>query len=184
MNEHSSRSHSILQLFVEQRSLGDGHGNGTLIQSKLNLVDLAGSERWGVHHMEQREGNEERERIGEMTYINQSLSTLATVIAALSSKVYRSHIPYRDSKLTHLLQDSLGGNCKVRLLQNSHPQRWVPSGADICVRCSFTQQSGRGREALSPACRPPTRCYALPMERYTCCRRFSVEGSHAHLTST
>lgn len=57
---------------------------------------------------------DERERIGEMTSINQSLSTLATVIAALSSKVYRSHIPYRDSKLTHLLQDSLGGNCKVR----------------------------------------------------------------------
>ena len=111
MNEHSSRSHSILQLNVEQRSMGGGGGGGgSLTRSKLNLVDLAGSERWSAHHHEVTGGamTDERERIGEMTSINQSLSTLATVIAALSLKD-RAHVPYRDSKLTHLLQVCVRG---------------------------------------------------------------------------
>jgi hypothetical protein len=95
MNEHSSRSHTIIQLRVEQRTAGGGpggQGHGALVTAKLNLVDLAGSERW--RDPEAMEG----ERLSEMTSINTSLSALASVIAALTDK-RRTHVPYRDSKV-------------------------------------------------------------------------------------
>ncbi|KAA6429073.1 MAG: Kinesin motor domain containing [Trebouxia sp. A1-2] len=108
MNQHSSRSHTILQVVVEQRL------RGSMLRSKLNFVDLAGSERWS----ERVEMSEVR--VNEMTSINQSLSTLITVVASLTEEG-RSHIPYRDSKLTHLLQDSLGGNCNTTIIATISP---------------------------------------------------------------
>jgi kinesin family protein 3/17 len=123
MNEHSSRSHTILQLRVEQRTAGGGGGgadvgaegeHGALVTAKLNLVDLAGSERW--RDPDAMEG----ERLSEMTSINTSLSALASVIAALTDK-RRTHVPYRDSKLTHLLADSLGGNCRTTVIATVSP---------------------------------------------------------------
>ena len=110
MNEHSSRSHTVLQVAVEQRAIaGKGSGNPMVAtRSKLNLVDLAGSEKWRTHQL----AKFSEQRIAELTSINQSLSTLGNCIRALLQPG-RSHVPYRDSKLTRLLQDSLGGNTRT-----------------------------------------------------------------------
>ena len=81
---------------------------------KLNLVDLAGSERVRVT---QATG----QRLEESKKINQSLSALGNVIAALTDAKSRPHIPYRDSKLTRILEDSLGGNCKTTMMAMISP---------------------------------------------------------------
>ncbi|KAI9994843.1 hypothetical protein PInf_011681 [Phytophthora infestans] len=112
MNQVSSRSHSVFQLLLEQR-----RKDGTFLKSKFNLVDLAGSEKWNT-------GAEMREHhISEMTNINLSLHTLGRCIASLSSKSTggSAHVPYRDSKLTRLLQDSLGGNTKTKIIATLSP---------------------------------------------------------------
>jgi len=94
MNINSSRSHAILQISLEQWP-NNGEG-GKVIKSKLNFVDLAGSERWNTKL------DMQAERISELTSINSSLSALGAVVAALSEG--KAHVPYRSSKLTHLLQ--------------------------------------------------------------------------------
>eukprot|EP01132_Coremiostelium_polycephalum_P002820 gene2820-3505_t len=107
MNQRSSRSHSILILSIEQKS-----SDGSLKRGKLNLVDLAGSERvvkTGAEGMVLEEAKK----------INQSLSLLGNCIHALTEG--KSHIPFRDSKLTRLLQDSLGGNTKTTLMVTCSP---------------------------------------------------------------
>ena len=82
---------------------------------KLNLVDLAGSERINVTGAVGK-------RLGECKKINMSLSALGNVIAALTDpNKARMHIPYRDSKLTRLLEDSLGGNCKTTMMAMISP---------------------------------------------------------------
>ncbi len=100
MNAVSSRSHSVLTFFIEQTEAGDTNGF-SLRQSKLHMVDLAGSERAGSTGAEGK-------RLVEGAKINQSLSSLGNVINALAMN--KPYVPYRDSKLTRLLQDSLGGN--------------------------------------------------------------------------
>ncbi|KAF7232661.1 hypothetical protein EG68_08401 [Paragonimus skrjabini miyazakii] len=112
MNEHSSRSHAIFILTIECCKLG-ADGENHIRVGKLNLVDLAGSERQSKTHSE-------GERLKEATKINLSLSTLGNVISALVDGK-SSHIPYRDSKLTRLLQDSLGGNAKTVMVANIGP---------------------------------------------------------------
>ena len=81
---------------------------------KLNLVDLAGSERVGV-------SGATGQRLEESKKINRSLSALGNVIAALTDPHGRQHIPYRDSKLTRILEDSLGGNCKTTMMAMASP---------------------------------------------------------------
>ncbi|GMS95386.1 hypothetical protein PENTCL1PPCAC_17561, partial [Pristionchus entomophagus] len=100
MNKDSSRSHSIFTVYVEAMN-----AEGTIRMGKLNLVDLAGSER-------QSKTGATGDRFKEATKINLSLSALGNVISALVDGKSK-HIPYRDSKLTRLLQDSLGGNTKT-----------------------------------------------------------------------
>jgi len=112
MNEHSSRSHAIFMITVESSELGADDKNHIRV-GKLNLVDLAGSER-------QNKTGSTGERLKEATKINLSLSALANVISALVDGK-SSHIPYRDSKLTRLLQDSLGGNAKTIMVANIGP---------------------------------------------------------------
>mmetsp|Transcript_4170 Transcript_4170/g.10011 ORF Transcript_4170/g.10011 Transcript_4170/m.10011 type:complete len:439 (+) Transcript_4170:192-1508(+) len=112
MNEHSSRSHSVVTLRVEAWEEGDAD-KLTATSAKLHLIDLAGSER-------QKGTGATGERLKEGASINVSLSALGNVISALSEKKTR-HVPYRDSKLTRLLQDSLGGNSVTVMLCNASP---------------------------------------------------------------
>uniref|UniRef100_A0A183BMA1 Kinesin motor domain-containing protein n=1 Tax=Globodera pallida TaxID=36090 RepID=A0A183BMA1_GLOPA len=112
MNEHSSRSHAIFVITVEC-SETDQDGQTHIRVGRLNLVDLAGSER-------QSKTGSEGQRFREATRINLSLSALGNVISALSDQS-SAHIPYRDSKLTRLLQDSLGGNSKTVMIANIGP---------------------------------------------------------------
>lgn len=111
MNADSSRSHSIFTVRVETSQEVDG--DTRIRGSKLNLVDLAGSERQG-------KTGATGERLKEATKINLSLSALGNVISALVDAKSK-HIPYRDSKLTRLLQDSLGGNTKTLMVAAISP---------------------------------------------------------------
>ena len=122
MNDVSSRSHAVFIIIVEQMTK---HAEGKKAQKgkqmykeikvgKLNLVDLAGSERVSVT-------GATGQRLEESKKINLSLSCLGNVIQALTDAKKRSHIPYRNSKLTRLLEDSLGGNCKTTMMAMISP---------------------------------------------------------------
>ncbi|RLN95008.1 hypothetical protein BBJ28_00020618 [Nothophytophthora sp. Chile5] len=111
MNSESSRSHSVFIITIEQRNTV----TGSLKSGKLFLVDLAGSEKVGKTHAQ-------GQTLKEAQHINKSLSALGSVMNALTSGHANTHIPYRDSKLTRLLQDSLGGNSETTLL--------------VCASCS------------------------------------------------
>merc|ERR1719230_1221935 len=107
MNNESSRSHSIFTITIETAETGVDSKEHIRV-GKMNMVDLAGSER-------QSKTGASGETLKEVTKINMSLSALGNVISALvDSKT--SFIPYRDSKLTRLLQDSLGGNTKTVMI--------------------------------------------------------------------
>lgn len=103
----SSRSHTIFTMTVESSPRGDGYTDDDVTLSQLNLIDLAGSEssKTETTGLRRKEGS----------YINKSLLTLGTVIAKLSDGK-ASHIPYRDSKLTRLLQSSLSGHGRISLI--------------------------------------------------------------------
>ncbi|XP_016431232.1 kinesin-like protein KIFC3 [Sinocyclocheilus rhinocerous] len=108
LNEHSSRSHALLIVTVAGFNSSTGHRTS----GKLNLVDLAGSERITKSGAE---GN----RLREAQCINKSLSALGDVINALRSK--HSHVPFRNSRLTYLLQDSLSGDSKTLMMVQVSP---------------------------------------------------------------
>eukprot|EP00037_Helgoeca_nana_P037025 m.14200 g.14200 ORF g.14200 m.14200 type:complete len:1137 (+) comp8308_c0_seq1:328-3738(+) len=108
MNSVSSRSHLLLQLQIEGR---DKIG-GQVTNGKLTMVDLAGSERISKTAAT-------GQRLVEAAAINKSLSALGQVFTAL--RVGQSHVPYRNSKLTHILEDSLGGNAKTCVFINVSP---------------------------------------------------------------
>ena len=144
MNEISSRSHAVFIIIAEQSETTYVDSSGAelapekfheLVKSsktqadlaalesnvrqsfkvgKLNLVDLAGSERV-------RLSGATGQRLEESKKINQSLAALGNVIAALTDRKGRQHIPYRDSKLTRILEDSLGGNCKTTMMAMVSP---------------------------------------------------------------
>ncbi|CAL8394953.1 unnamed protein product [Gadus morhua 'NCC'] len=113
MNERSSRSHTIFRMILESREKSDpasgDNSEGAIIVSHLNLVDLAGSERAS-------QTGAEGARFKEGCNINRSLFTLAQVIKKLSDESQRGFTNYRDSKLTRILQNSLGGNAKTVII--------------------------------------------------------------------
>ncbi|XP_060923547.1 kinesin-like protein KIFC3 isoform X1 [Limanda limanda] len=108
LNEHSSRSHALLIITV----CGFNAATGNRTQGKLNLVDLAGSERIG-------KSGAEGSRLREAQCINKSLSALGDVINALRSR--HAHVPFRNSRLTYLLQDSLSGDSKTLMMVQVSP---------------------------------------------------------------
>ncbi|XP_047466194.1 kinesin-like protein KIF3B [Mugil cephalus] len=112
MNERSSRSHAIFLVTVECSEVGPD-GEDHIRVGKLNMVDLAGSER-------QSKTGAKGKRLKEAAKINLSLSALGNVISALVDGK-STHVPYRDSKLTRLLQDSLGGNAKTVMIATVGP---------------------------------------------------------------
>ena len=112
MNAQSSRSHTVFSILVHIKE-NNNDGEEMLKIGKLNLVDLAGSENIS------KAGNEKGIRIRESVNINQSLLTLGRVITALVERT--PHIPYRESKLTRLLQESLGGRTKTSIIATVSP---------------------------------------------------------------
>ena len=109
-NEHSSRSHYVFRMAIKGR-------NGTTnesIDGELNLIDLAGSERT-------KESGVTGAAMTEANAINKSLSSLGDVISAMGSRSKGSHIPYRNSKLTHMLQNALSGSAKTLMFVNVNP---------------------------------------------------------------
>ncbi|XP_068640825.1 kinesin-like protein KIN-7F isoform X2 [Aristolochia californica] len=116
LNETSSRSHQILRLTIESSAREFlGKDNSSTLSASVNFVDLAGSERAS---QAQSAGT----RLKEGCHINRSLLTLGTVIRKLS-KGRNTHIPYRDSKLTRILQPSLGGNARTAIICTMSPAR-------------------------------------------------------------
>lgn len=112
LNKSSTRSHCVYTLHVECRSRVES--SEKVVHSKLNLVDLAGSERT-------KKTGSEGLTLTEANFINKSLSYMEQVVIALSEK-NRDHIPYRQSKLTYMLKDSLGGNSKTVMIANIWPE--------------------------------------------------------------
>ncbi|KAF5746715.1 kinesin-4-like [Tripterygium wilfordii] len=109
MNDRSSRSHSCLTVHVQGKDLT----SGTVLRGCMHLVDLAGSERVDKSEVT-------GDRLKEAQHINKSLSALGDVISSLAQK--NSHVPYRNSKLTQLLQDSLGGQAKTLMFVHISPE--------------------------------------------------------------
>jgi len=129
MNDVSSRSHAVLTLYLERAVNGAG---GEAVVTKLHLIDLAGSERLS------RSGAE-GEQLKEAQHINKSLSALGDIVQALQKK--DKHVPYRNSKLTFLLQDSLGGRAKALMIVNASPT--PASAAETLNSLSFAERANR-----------------------------------------
>ena len=117
MNKESSRSHTVFSIYITNKTVSSTTGKTVIKKSVFHLIDLAGSER-------QKSTQCVGERIKEAGMINKSLMQLSHVIKNLSeinTKNKNLHIHYRDSKLTHLLKDSLGGNAKTCIIANISP---------------------------------------------------------------
>lgn len=104
MNELSSRSHSIFTIYVTQKVSSTEY-----ISSTLSLIDLAGSERI-------KKSNSADLRLDEAKFINSSLSSLGNVISALAENNSDKFVPYRSSKLTRILKDSLTGRSRISVI--------------------------------------------------------------------
>lgn len=132
MNSESSRSHSVLTCTIESCWEKDSRTHFRF--GRLNLVDLAGSER-------QKSSGAEGDRLKEAANINKSLSTLGLVIMSLVDLAHgkHRHVPYRDSRLTFLLQDSLGGNSKTTIIANVSPS--ICSANETLSTLKFAQRA-------------------------------------------
>ena len=143
MNQESSRSHSIFVITVTQKNLETGSAKS----GQLFLVDLAGSEKVG-------KTGASGQTLEEAKKINKSLSALGMVINALTDGK-SSHIPYRDSKLTRILQESLGGNSRTTLIINCSPSSYndaeTISTLRFGVRAKAIKNKAKVNAELSPA---------------------------------
>ncbi|KZS99240.1 kinesin-domain-containing protein [Sistotremastrum niveocremeum HHB9708] len=143
MNAESSRSHSIFLITIQQRNID----SGALRTGNLYLVDLAGSEKVG-------KTGASGQTLEEAKKINKSLSALGMVINALTDGK-SSHIPYRDSKLTRILQESLGGNSRTTLIINCSPSSYneaeTLSTLRFGMRAKSIKNTARINAELSPA---------------------------------
>lgn len=130
MNQQSSRSHTIFKIVCESRlrddALSEASDPGGVLVGQLSLVDLAGSESV-------RFTNATGETLDEARKINLSLSVLSRVISSLASKSENSHVSYRDSKLTRILQSSLDGNARTAVIA------CVTPSSSFCVSGRFVR---------------------------------------------
>uniref|UniRef100_A0A914PY07 Kinesin-like protein n=1 Tax=Panagrolaimus davidi TaxID=227884 RepID=A0A914PY07_9BILA len=144
MNRESSRSHAVFMLtLITERT------DGAVVNSRssrLNLVDLAGSERQGQTH-------NTGEQLKEAGSINNSLSILARIIRTVSTSKEGTYVGYRDSLLTHLLRDSLGGNAKTTVIVNIHPNAEfigdTGSTLTFAVNCKKVKNTAHVNVAIS-----------------------------------
>jgi kinesin family member 5 len=143
MNQESSRSHSIFVITITQKNMD----TGTAKSGQLFLVDLAGSEKVG-------KTGASGQTLEEAKKINKSLSALGMVINALTDGK-STHIPYRDSKLTRILQESLGGNSRTTLIINCSPSSYndaeTVSTLRFGVRAKAIKNKAKVNVELSPA---------------------------------
>ncbi|OAA62511.1 kinesin heavy chain [Niveomyces insectorum RCEF 264] len=143
MNQESSRSHSIFVITVTQKNVETGSAKS----GQLFLVDLAGSEKVG-------KTGASGQTLEEAKKINKSLSALGMVINALTDGK-SSHIPYRDSKLTRILQESLGGNSRTTLIINCSPSSYndaeTLSTLRFGMRAKSIKNKAKVNAELSPA---------------------------------
>ena len=137
LNDVSSRSHAVFSLTVTRT---DYH-QATI--GKLNIVDLAGSERV-------RLTGASGQRLEEGKKINQSLSALGNVVSALVED--KSHIPFRDSKLTRILEDSLGGNCKTVLLVTISPANECFAESLSTLKFASRARGLKARPSINSTC--------------------------------
>ncbi|KAG7244815.1 hypothetical protein INR49_029834, partial [Caranx melampygus] len=135
MNEHSSRSHSIFLINIKQENVETEQK----LSGKLYLVDLAGSEKVS-------KTGAEGAVLDEAKNINRSLSALGNVISALAEGT-KSHVPYRDSKMTRILQDSLGGNCRTTMFICCSPSSY--NDAETKSTLMFGQRAKTIRNTVS-----------------------------------
>uniref|UniRef100_A0A4W6EBX5 Kinesin-like protein n=1 Tax=Lates calcarifer TaxID=8187 RepID=A0A4W6EBX5_LATCA len=135
MNEHSSRSHSIFLINIKQEHVETEQK----LSGKLYLVDLAGSEKVS-------KTGAEGAVLDEAKNINKSLSALGNVISALAEGT-KSHVPYRDSKMTRILQDSLGGNCRTTMFICCSPSSY--NDAETKSTLMFGQRAKTIRNTVS-----------------------------------
>ena len=114
LNKASTRSHCIFTISIEMKSKVES--SEKVLTSKLNFVDLAGSERV-------KETGSSGLALKEAAYINKSLTFLEQVVVALTDKTKRKeYVPYRQSKLTHILKDAIGGNCRTIMIATIWPE--------------------------------------------------------------
>ncbi|KAI1373657.1 kinesin-domain-containing protein [Hypoxylon crocopeplum] len=143
MNQESSRSHSIFVITISQKNLE----TGSMKSGQLFLVDLAGSEKVG-------KTGASGQTLEEAKKINKSLSALGMVINSLTDGK-SSHIPYRDSKLTRILQESLGGNSRTTLIINCSPSSYndaeTLSTLRFGMRAKSIKNKAKVNAELSPA---------------------------------
>ena len=145
LNRKSNRSHCIFTIYIQQRARSGV--SERIIASKLNLVDLAGSERL-KKTMDDSDGvSIDITTKKESMYINQSLTYLEQCVVALSKKGGNNYVPYRQTKLTNVLKDSIGGNCNTLMIANMWGEVSASaSGGELsrCVTTSFlTPLAGR-----------------------------------------
>ncbi|OLY81711.1 Kinesin heavy chain [Smittium mucronatum] len=142
MNAESSRSHSIFQITIQQKN----NTNGKTKSGQLSLVDLAGSEKVG-------KTGATGQTLEEAKKINKSLSSLGNVINALTDGK-STHIPYRDSKLTRILQESLGGNSRTTLIINCSPSSYNVTETISTLRFGMRAKSITNKATINQALSP------------------------------
>ena len=137
MNDVSSRSHMAFILTLHQTNLKDGSAKS----AKITIVDLAGSEKVSRTLAQGKV-------LDEAKQINKSLSSLGNVINALTDSKM-SHIPYRDSKLTRLLQESLGGNSKTSLIITISPSQINANESVSSLRFGFRAKEIKNKPKIN-----------------------------------
>ncbi|XP_062335102.1 kinesin-like protein KIF9 isoform X2 [Osmerus eperlanus] len=174
LNRNSSRSHCILTVHIESHSRTLSDAKYVTSTSKLNLVDLAGSERLG-------KTKSEGQVLKEAMYINKSLSFLEQAILALADRK-RDHVPFRQTKLTHALKDSLGGNCNTVLVANIYGEAAQIEETLSTLRFASRMKRVRTDPALNEHINPVLQVLKLQKEIQLLKQQLSIHDTLANRT--